>query len=116
MSQSDDVLLLQMAGRRHMLTNLYAVCSMEVLVHNNCTLALQQFPQSINFCPPLPPDLLPKRSGIIVQLAGSKTWVLYDEMVPFPRVDQHYKPASADLGEPIAVIELHPGDMMYIPR
>lgn len=54
--------------------------------------------------------------GIVVQLAGSKTWVLYDEMVPFPRPDLKYKPASADLGEPIAVLELHPGDMMYIPR
>eukprot|EP00903_Cladosiphon_okamuranus_P011091 g10467.t1 len=54
--------------------------------------------------------------GIVVQLTGSKTWVLYDEMVPFPRPDLKYKPASADLGEPIAVLELHPGDMMYIPR
>lgn len=54
--------------------------------------------------------------GIVVQLAGSKMWMLYDEMVPFPRPDLKYKPASADLGEPIAVLELHPGDMMYIPR
>lgn len=52
----------------------------------------------------------------MVQLTGSKTWVLYDEMLPFPRPDLKYKPASADLGEPIAVLELHPGDMMYIPR
>ncbi|CAM9986947.1 unnamed protein product [Ascophyllum nodosum] len=54
--------------------------------------------------------------GIVVQVAGSKTWVLYDEMVAAPRPDLKYKPAAADLGEPIAVLELHPGDLMYIPR
>lgn len=52
----------------------------------------------------------------MVQLAGSKTWILYDEMMPAPRPDLKFKPAAADLGEPIAVLELHPGDLMYIPR
>lgn len=54
--------------------------------------------------------------GIVVQLVGSKTWMLYDEMLPAPRADLKYKPAAADLGEPIAVLQLNPGDLMYIPR
>ncbi|CAN0056220.1 unnamed protein product, partial [Hapterophycus canaliculatus] len=54
--------------------------------------------------------------GIVVQLVGSKTWILYDEILPSPRADLKYKPAAADLGEPIAVLELRPGDLMYIPR
>ncbi|CAN0251695.1 unnamed protein product, partial [Scytosiphon promiscuus] len=37
-------------------------------------------------------------------------------MLPSPRADLKYKPAAADLGEPIAVLELRPGDLMYIPR
>lgn len=55
-------------------------------------------------------------TGFVVQLVGSKTWILYDELLPFPRADLKYKPAAADLGEPIAVLELRPGDLMYIPR
>ncbi|CAN0376400.1 unnamed protein product [Ectocarpus sp. 12 AP-2014] len=54
--------------------------------------------------------------GIVVQLTGSKTWILYDEMVTMPRPEQKFKPKAAELGEPIAVLDLHPGDMMYIPR
>ncbi|CAN0288488.1 unnamed protein product [Ectocarpus sp. 4 AP-2014] len=54
--------------------------------------------------------------GIVVQLTGSKTWILYDEMVTMPRPDLKFKPKAAELGEPIAVLDLHPGDMMYIPR
>lgn len=37
-------------------------------------------------------------------------------MVTAPRADLKYKPSTADLGEPIAVLELNPGDLMYIPR
>ncbi|CAN0584525.1 unnamed protein product, partial [Ectocarpus sp. 12 AP-2014] len=54
--------------------------------------------------------------GIVVQLTASKTWILYDEMVTMPRPDLKFKPKAAELGEPIAVLDLHPGDMMYIPR
>lgn len=54
--------------------------------------------------------------GIVVQLTGSKRWILYDEMVTAPRADLKYKPTAADLGEPIAELELNPGDLMYIPR
>lgn len=52
----------------------------------------------------------------MVQLAGSKKWILYDEILPAPRADLKYKPKAADLGEPIAELELKPGDLMYIPR
>ncbi|CAN0541397.1 unnamed protein product [Ectocarpus sp. 8 AP-2014] len=37
-------------------------------------------------------------------------------MVTVPRPDLKFKPKAAELGEPIAVLDLHPGDMMYIPR
>ncbi|CAN0193556.1 unnamed protein product [Laminaria digitata] len=37
-------------------------------------------------------------------------------MITAPRPDLKFKPNAADLGEPIAVLELHPGDLMYIPR
>lgn len=55
-------------------------------------------------------------AGIIVQLAGSKTWMLYDETITVPRPDQKFKPSAALLGEPFSVVELRPGDLMYIPR
>lgn len=53
---------------------------------------------------------------MVVQLAGSKTWIVYDEMVAAPRPDLKFKPPAASLGKPIGVVELNPGDLMYIPR
>lgn len=55
-------------------------------------------------------------AGIIVQVAGSKRWLLYDELVPAPRPDQKFKPPAAMLKDPIAEFDLKPGDLLYIPR
>jgi len=53
----------------------------------------------------------------VVQLHGTKRWTLY--MEPFlrcPRQDQTFKPTSSQLvGKRRVEVDLHPGDVLYLP-
>ncbi|PAW93037.1 hypothetical protein CKK33_05820 [Mucilaginibacter sp. MD40] len=53
---------------------------------------------------------------VILQLYGKKTWNLYDINKKQPILSESYKQLNYEGIEPCKVIELLPGDLLYIPR
>lgn len=52
----------------------------------------------------------------IVHLHGTKTWRIHDEAVAYPMSHHEGIVDPSRLGPPIAEFDLHPGDVLYIPR
>jgi ribosomal protein L16 Arg81 hydroxylase len=52
----------------------------------------------------------------ILQIHGSKRWVLYDTPIRLPMHGQSYERSRPPAGEPTLDFVLHPGDTVYIPR
>ncbi len=52
----------------------------------------------------------------ILQLAGRKTWRIYGQHVRFPTAPPVAPVAPAEAGRPRRVLELAPGDLIYLPR
>jgi len=53
---------------------------------------------------------------ILVQLAGSKEWAVFEPPVPLPLVGQKFDETVHQFGEPIQSLVLRAGDLLYIPR
>lgn len=53
--------------------------------------------------------------GFVVQIEGSKEWIIYEPLMDRPRSDMKYKPKREELKELQRII-LEPGDVLYIPR
>jgi bifunctional lysine-specific demethylase and histidyl-hydroxylase NO66 len=47
--------------------------------------------------------------AFVLQLHGSKRWLIYSQLQQYPSPDTKFKPTAAELGQPIADIILHPG-------
>eukprot|EP00953_Heterococcus_sp_UTEX-ZZ885_P028757 15330-Heterococcus_DN1.PRE.1 len=54
--------------------------------------------------------------AFVLQLHGTKRWLLYPQLQEYPSPETKFKPTPAQLGQPIADIVLQPGDFLYIPR
>jgi ribosomal protein L16 Arg81 hydroxylase len=52
----------------------------------------------------------------ILQIHGSKRWVLYDTPIRLPMHGQSFERSRTPAGEPTLDFVLHPGDTIYIPR
>lgn len=52
--------------------------------------------------------------SFVLQLAGTKTWNLFEPLIHLPNADHVVKP-RADQLEPTATLEMRPGDLLYIP-
>src|SRR5262249_52062050 len=53
----------------------------------------------------------------IVQLAGAKSWRIYEPVVALPLPEQFRSPLDRTrLGAPPLAVELHPGDLLFVPR
>jgi len=55
-------------------------------------------------------------SVFVLQIYGSKTWRLYDNVKDLPTLDQHFVKALYKETEPKNTIKLLPGDLLYVPR
>jgi len=55
-------------------------------------------------------------SVFVLQVYGSKTWRLYDNVKDLPTLDQHFVKAQYKDTEPTQTIKLLPGDLLYVPR
>jgi ribosomal protein L16 Arg81 hydroxylase len=53
---------------------------------------------------------------ILVQLAGSKEWAIFDPPMSLPLVGQKFDETIHEFGEPIVSLVLRAGDLLYIPR
>jgi hypothetical protein len=54
---------------------------------------------------------------ILLQLAGSKEWSIFDSPVRLPLASQHHTPSQhKPNGAPTMCFVLHAGDLLYIPR
>lgn len=53
---------------------------------------------------------------IVLQVAGSKEWRLYDTPVELPLASQGFDPSRVEIGEETERFLLQPGDMLYVPR
>src|SRR5947209_6134782 len=53
---------------------------------------------------------------ILVQLAGSKEWAVFDPPLSLPLVGQKFDETSHEFGEPIVSLVLRAGDLLYISR
>ncbi|HYW55072.1 MAG TPA: cupin domain-containing protein [Dongiaceae bacterium] len=52
-----------------------------------------------------------------LQIAGRKTWALYEPTTPAPtRNSEDDAFLGADLGEPVLQVTMEPGDLLYFPR
>jgi hypothetical protein len=52
----------------------------------------------------------------ILQLEGGKRWPLFDQRLELPIDRQIHLIDQASVGEPTAVFDLEPGDLLYVPR
>ncbi len=52
----------------------------------------------------------------VLQVAGSKRWLVYPPSLELPLKDQKYSEAMGGFGEPIRDLVLQPGDTLYLPR
>lgn len=52
----------------------------------------------------------------VVQVEGSKHWMLYDEPIHLPLRRQEFDPKETACGALSQEFDLHPGDVLYIPR
>jgi ribosomal protein L16 Arg81 hydroxylase len=53
---------------------------------------------------------------IVLQIAGTKEWRLYDTPVELPLASQGFDPGQVEVGEETERFLLQPGDMLYVPR
>jgi ribosomal protein L16 Arg81 hydroxylase len=53
---------------------------------------------------------------IVLQIAGTKEWRLYDTPVELPLASQGFDPAQVEVGPETERFVLQPGDMLYVPR
>jgi bifunctional lysine-specific demethylase and histidyl-hydroxylase NO66 len=54
-------------------------------------------------------------SIVVVQLDGTKTWSLWDQLVEMPNNSMAYPLDVDELGPPVAEFQLEPGDILYLP-
>lgn len=52
----------------------------------------------------------------VMQLAGSKHWLVHEPVFEDPLPSQPWKGSSADAGEPCLSVKLRAGDCLYVPR
>jgi lysine-specific demethylase/histidyl-hydroxylase NO66 len=52
----------------------------------------------------------------VLQLSGTKSWVIYPPVLEDPLPSQPWKGTAADAGEPCLSVELAAGDCLYVPR
>ncbi|WP_170177635.1 JmjC domain-containing protein [Thermomonospora umbrina] len=52
----------------------------------------------------------------VAQLHGSKHWRFYSSPDRLPLRDATYRPPAEGPGEPVLELDVHPGDMLYVPR
>jgi lysine-specific demethylase/histidyl-hydroxylase NO66 len=52
----------------------------------------------------------------VLQVSGSKRWLVYEPVLELPLRDQRYSPALGEPGETVLDLVLGPGDTLYLPR
>lgn len=52
----------------------------------------------------------------VLQVHGTKHWILYNTAVELPFKGQPFRRDESPRGEKTAEFDLHPGDMLYVPR
>ena len=52
----------------------------------------------------------------VLQVSGSKRWLVYEPALELPLKHQRYDPQLGRPGEPVADVVLTPGDTLYLPR
>jgi ribosomal protein L16 Arg81 hydroxylase len=53
---------------------------------------------------------------LVLQIAGNKLWRIYEPTIELPDVSQPCEPKSFSPGPLLTEIELHAGDLLYLPR
>jgi Cupin superfamily protein len=53
---------------------------------------------------------------LVLQIAGKKLWRIYEPTIKLPDVSQPCEPKSFSPGPRLTEIELHAGDLLYLPR
>ena len=53
---------------------------------------------------------------LVLQIAGKKRWRIYEPTIKLPDVTQPCEPKSFGPGPQLTEIELHAGDLLYLPR
>jgi ribosomal protein L16 Arg81 hydroxylase len=53
---------------------------------------------------------------LVLQIAGKKQWRIYEPTIKLPDVSQPCEPKSFNPGPRLTEIELHAGDLLYLPR
>jgi hypothetical protein len=53
---------------------------------------------------------------LVLQVAGEKRWLLYDQLLELPLKHQRYSQALGEHGEPTDDLVLRAGDTLYLPR
>jgi hypothetical protein len=52
----------------------------------------------------------------VLQVSGSKRWLVYEPALELPLKHQRYEPELGAPGDPVADLVLSPGDTLYLPR
>jgi Cupin superfamily protein len=52
----------------------------------------------------------------VLQISGTKRWLVYDPVLELPLRDQRYSPELGAPGEVVLDVVLGPGDTLYLPR
>jgi ribosomal protein L16 Arg81 hydroxylase len=52
----------------------------------------------------------------VLQIAGHKRWSLYEPRLQLPHRSQPFNPQHYQPGPLLATLDLHPGDLLYLPR
>ena len=52
----------------------------------------------------------------VLQVAGTKRWLVYEPVLELPLREQRYDPALGDPAETVLDVVLGPGDTLYLPR
>jgi lysine-specific demethylase/histidyl-hydroxylase NO66 len=52
----------------------------------------------------------------VLQVAGTKRWLVYDPVLELPLREQRYEAELGGPGEPVLDVVLGPGDTLYLPR
>jgi ribosomal protein L16 Arg81 hydroxylase len=53
---------------------------------------------------------------LVLQIAGSKHWRIYGSPIPFPDRSLPSNSVRVEIGQPLHEFDLHPGDLIYMPR
>lgn len=53
---------------------------------------------------------------LVLQIAGSKRWRVFEPAAPLPHRSQPFTPIGYRLPAPLHELELKPGDLLYLPR